>query len=141
MSFDSNTKLWDLETGKELITLRGHAGFVYSGIFSADGHSSSPRASTARYGSGTGPAASAMLANCRAAGRFTQVAFRPDGNWLAWISGKSTGSGQLGVWDVVSDKSIFVNTDARLAFLSVAFSPDGRQLAVGTGERAARLDP
>ena len=63
------------------------------------------------------------------------VAFSPDGGSLAWISGKLTGSGQLGVWDVNSEKSIFVSTEERVANLSVAFSPDGRHLAVGTGER------
>jgi WD40 repeat protein len=36
-SFDSTTKVWNLETGEETLTLRGHASVVTSLAVSADG--------------------------------------------------------------------------------------------------------
>jgi WD40 repeat protein len=35
-SWDSTVKIWDVKTGKELKTLRGHAGFIYGLAFSPD---------------------------------------------------------------------------------------------------------
>jgi WD40 repeat protein len=47
-SWDSTVKIWDVESGKEVQTLRGHAGFIYGLAFSPDGQrlasaSGSPR--------------------------------------------------------------------------------------------------
>src|SRR5439155_20146064 len=36
--FDSNVKLWDLMTGEEVLTLRGHSSGVRSVAFSRDGN-------------------------------------------------------------------------------------------------------
>ena len=34
-SDDHTAKVWDAATGKELLTLRGHSGFVYSVAYSS----------------------------------------------------------------------------------------------------------
>ena len=36
-SGDETVRLWDVETGEEIATLRGHEHFVYSVAFSPDG--------------------------------------------------------------------------------------------------------
>jgi WD40 repeat protein len=36
-SWDQTIKLWDVQTGKELATLKGHTGWVTSVAFSPDG--------------------------------------------------------------------------------------------------------
>ena len=36
-SDDNTARVWDAKTGKELLTLRGHAGYVPSVAFSPDG--------------------------------------------------------------------------------------------------------
>ncbi len=36
-SEDQTAKVWDAETGKELLTLRGHSGSVYGVAYSPDG--------------------------------------------------------------------------------------------------------
>jgi WD40 repeat protein len=36
-SCDNTAKVWDLETGKEVTTLRGHIGYVMAVTFSPDG--------------------------------------------------------------------------------------------------------
>ena len=36
-SFDGTSKIWDAGTGKELRTLSGHSGLVFSAAFSPDG--------------------------------------------------------------------------------------------------------
>ena len=38
-SEDKTAKVWDTETGQELMTLKGHGGHVYSAAYSADGQS------------------------------------------------------------------------------------------------------
>ena len=36
-SYDKTIKIWDVETGQETLTLKGHLGHVYSVCFSPDG--------------------------------------------------------------------------------------------------------
>ena len=36
-SWDHTAKVWDAQTGRELLTLTGHTGFVFSAVFSPDG--------------------------------------------------------------------------------------------------------
>ncbi len=36
-SDDKTAKVWDAESGKELLTLRGHSGYVYGVAYSPDG--------------------------------------------------------------------------------------------------------
>jgi len=41
-SYDGTLKLWDLTSGKERATLKGHTGCVGSVAFSPDGNTESP---------------------------------------------------------------------------------------------------
>ena len=36
-SGDSTARIWDAESGQELVTLSGHTGDVYSAVYSPDG--------------------------------------------------------------------------------------------------------
>ena len=47
-SDDRTVKLWDTETGQEVLTLKGHTDRVTSVAFSPDGKRSPPQATTRR---------------------------------------------------------------------------------------------
>ena len=36
-SADDTARIWDAESGQELVTLSGHTGSVYSAVYSPDG--------------------------------------------------------------------------------------------------------
>jgi WD40 repeat protein len=136
-------KLWDVATGKEKASLKGHAGPVFSVAFSPDG---------ALVASGCGTFASNGQAGggevklwdvatgkekLTLKGRMAvvwSVAFSPDGKTLA--SGDVYGNVLL--WDVQSGRQTLTlqapkrrSEDLNSAY-SVAFSPDGKTLVAAT---------
>jgi WD40 repeat protein/predicted Ser/Thr protein kinase len=142
-SFDSRgrslageVKVWDVATGQEKCTLRGHDGgnHVASVAFSPD--SKVLAASVDKYLSlwdvVTGEEKPRLKGNI-AGTRF--VAFSPDGRLLTW--GNTESEGGIRLWDVDTgqEKAAFNNLSG--AFL--AFSPDGKLLALGSPDNTIRL--
>src|SRR5207248_8896537 len=95
---ENTVKIWDVQTGKELHTLRGHNGDVYTVAFSPDREgrwvaSAGVDSSVKVWDSRTGK----MLRNFRGhTGLVTSVAFIPDGTRL--VSGSRDHTVKL--WDV-----------------------------------------
>jgi WD40 repeat protein/tRNA A-37 threonylcarbamoyl transferase component Bud32 len=137
---DHLIRLWDVETGREVATLRGHASRVAALAFSPDGKV---------LASGDGdrdvflwdlerPGEPAVLRGPSRA--VSSLAFSPDGRTLA------SGSHDKGIclWDVSP-----IGTRRRAAWdahaaevLAVAFSPDGLSLASGGNDKRVKLwDP
>jgi WD40 repeat protein len=113
-------KVWDAQTGKELLCYKEHTGWVYGVAFSPNGK----RLASAS----TGKTVVWDLENDKelltVKGDARSVAFGPDGNRLA-INGK--------VWDALYGKELLTLQGLTSQVNSVAFSPDGKRLAGGGG--------
>jgi WD40 repeat protein len=125
---DGIIKLWDVITGKETATLRGHVHHVYSVAFSPDGrtlasggmdktlrlwHVDSGKEHLTLKGHTSGPC---------------NVAFAPDGKTLAWLGIDGT----VRLSDMAKGKERITLTGVGSGVTSVAFSPDGKTLATAS---------
>ena len=134
-SWDKTVKIWDSATGKELFSLKGHAGPVRSVAFSPDGQrlaSASADQTVKIWDSATGKELFALKGH---AGMVTSVAFSPDGQRLASGSTDKT----VRIWDSVTGKELFALKGHAGAVRSVAFSPDGQRLASASNDKTVKI--
>jgi eukaryotic-like serine/threonine-protein kinase len=125
---DGTLTLWELATGRQLRTFRGHSGRVICVVFSPDGR-------TALSGSADHSLKLWDVENGNLVRTFTghtgivwSVAISADGR-----TALSGGSDQtLKLWDLASGRNIRMFGGHMLQVYAVALSPDGRT-AVGTG--------
>src|SRR5262249_16375450 len=94
---------WDAASGQELLTLKGHSGFVRSVAFSPDGKrlaSGSDDRTVKLWDTATGQELGALKGH---SGTVNLVAFSPDGKRLATGSADST----VKLWDAATDSLVF----------------------------------
>jgi eukaryotic-like serine/threonine-protein kinase len=123
-SADKTVKLWDLTSGKELVTLKGHLEAVTGVCFSPDGK---------RLVSGGGKEVKIWDVTSRKelvsltghTARVTSVAFSPDGVHFASGSEDKT----VRVWNILTAKTDRVFQEHDDVVASLAFDQDGKQLA------------
>ena len=121
---DKKIILWEMTSGKRLLTLEGHTALVYSVAFSPDGSilaSGSYDNNVILWEVMSGKRLRALGNNPRTA---NNAAFSPDDPSLVkWLSGISI---LLELWEVARREQLPRPVN------SVTFSPDGRVLASGT---------
>jgi WD40 repeat protein len=130
-------KVWDLTAERELVTLRGHAHFIWSLCYSPDGRllASGGQDGTARlWDAATGRARAVLRGHT---GDVNAVAFSPDGRVLA--SGGHDRAVRL--WDPLTGQERAALRGHTGAVTAVAFSPDGRHVASGSYDTTVRLWP
>jgi WD40 repeat protein/serine/threonine protein kinase len=125
-------KVWDAQTGQELLSLKGHAGGVSSVAFSPDGKlvaSASIDGTVKLWDGQTGR----ELISLNDGFWVTSVAFSPDGKRLA------SASGEVKVWDVQTGQEILSLITGRGTVNCVTFSPDGKRLAGALKDLTVKL--
>ena len=133
---DRTIKIWEVASGKEILTLRGHSRTVRSIAFSASGglvasasfqwSSDAPKGELMVWDVTTGKERLAL----KDFGGFPVVAISPDGKQIA------AGYRNVRLWDIESARETLViqATEGELeAVTALAYSPDGKRLASGVG--------
>jgi WD40 repeat protein len=148
-SYDKTVKLWDVATGKERATLKGHEGAVYAVAFAPDGDtlaSGSFDTTVRLWETKTGKGYATLRGH---AGYVWSLAFAPNGKCLAAGSGvwhenpgkpgDGHGDGDVKVWDMATRKATFSETTSVGPVLCVAFAADSKTLAVCGPDATVRL--
>ncbi len=131
--WDSNIRLWDVQTGELLKTLKKRTAFedfegrdVNSVVFSPDGNmiaSGSGNGTIRLWNAHTGEFIKYLEGHTKSV---NSVVFSPNGNRLI-----STGEDGVCLWDVNTGEHLKTLTGHTGGVSSVAFSPDGKTLASG----------
>jgi WD40 repeat protein/serine/threonine protein kinase len=128
-------KVWDVRTGQELITLKGHTSDVHSVAFSPEGSrlATGSDDSTVRvWGTRTGQERFTLSGHV---GPVTCVAFRPDGILLASGSRDQT----VKLWDTRRFQEPLCLTEVTGLVRDMAFSPDSARLASYSWDNRIKL--
>jgi RNA polymerase sigma factor (sigma-70 family) len=137
-----HARLWDVETGKELVVLKGHTGPVWAAAFAPDGKRVATGGADGTVRLWDPQSGKELASIVSGAEVVTAVAFSPDGRLLA-VGGGDPGDdavlGLLKVWDVETRRELAALPGHERTVRAVAFSPDGSQLAVGEHRGTLRV--
>ncbi len=128
-------RLWQVADGKQLLTGRGHTGWVCSATFSPDGHvlaSGSKDQTVKLWDTSTGQCLATLQGH---SGEIWSVAFSSDGQMLASSSEDQT----VKLWDMGIGQCLQTLQGQGGRVWSVAFSPDSHMLASGSDDHMVRL--
>lgn len=139
-------KLWEVETGAEVHTLRGHTDWVWGVAFSPDGRllASASLDHTAKiWEIETGK----EIRTLHTSAQVWSVAFSPDGRLLVtgdgspWPNPKRPKGGfaQIKGWEVATGRELFSIKGDKIGVYDVAFSPDGKWLVSAGYDMKVRL--
>lgn len=127
--------LWDVITGSEIRTFKGHADAVWTVSFSPDGQylATGSRDKTAMlWEVSTGQRVSYLQGH---KSQVRSVSFSPDGRFLATGSDDNTAK----LWEVSTGREVRTFNGHEGPVRSVAFSADHRYLVTASNDRTAKL--
>jgi hypothetical protein len=134
-SWDKAVKLWDVASGRELLTLSGHSDEVRSVAISPDGRvlaSGSTDKTVKLWDVASGRELRTLSGHSDSV---NSVAFSPDGKVLASGSADKT----VKLWDAASGRELRTLSGHLGRVTSVAFSPEGKVLASSSGDGTTRV--
>ncbi|HEY7309887.1 MAG TPA: serine/threonine-protein kinase [Gemmataceae bacterium] len=126
-------KLWNVSTGEEVLTLKGHTDDIIRIVFSADGRflASASADGTVRTWDAVAGREIVVLRSHPSSHSLECLAFSPDGRRLATASGIPNlpdQPGEVRIWDLVTGRETLILDGHKARISSLAFSPDGRRL-------------
>ena len=133
-------KVWDVVTGREILTLAGHKGGAVRVAYSPDGRRV---ASAGGYDDQTvkvwDAANGQELLNLRGHDSFVEggLAYSPDSRCIASAAGGNDPT--LRVWDAVTGKELLTLRVHGMMVMDVEYSPDGRRLATASMDRTVKV--
>ena len=139
-SYDKTMKLWDVSSGAEIRTFKGHSYGINSVAFSPDGrYALSGSGSNNLYNHSTklwdiSSGTEIHTFYGHDIGIYS-VAFSPDGRYVLSGSADST----MKLWDVSSFTKIHTFKGHSESINSVAFSPDGSYILSGSSDKTMKL--
>jgi WD40 repeat protein/serine/threonine protein kinase len=128
-SGDNTVKVWDADTGTEMLTLKGHKAGVYSVAFSPDGKRILSGSDDWMLKVWDAEKGSDILSLKEHRGGVTSVAFSPDGKRI--LSGGFDKT--VKVWDAEKGTELLCLKGHTIRVMSVAYSPDGKRIVSGSG--------
>ena len=134
-SYDHTARIWDAETGREIMRLIGHTDGVLSAAYSPDGSyivTASVDKSARIWDAASGRE---LLRLTGHADRVNSAAFSPDGRRIATASYDHTAR----TWDAASGKQLMLFAGHTDAVTSAEFSPDGARLVTASRDKTARV--
>ncbi|MDR3301898.1 MAG: caspase family protein [Spirochaetaceae bacterium] len=137
-AMDGTAKIWDVETGRELWTLKGHNDALRAAVFSPDGMraaSASADKTVKVWDTRTG---AELLTLAGHEGVVMDCAFSPDGEHLASCSLDGT----IRIWDSFGGKiapTRILGATGGDEVWEIAYSPDGKLLAAVSVDKTLRL--
>jgi WD40 repeat protein/tetratricopeptide (TPR) repeat protein len=136
-SGDRTVKVWDAQSGQEVLALKGHTSHVNSVAFSPDGKrlaSGSEDKTVKVWDAQSGQEVLTLKGHTDGV---RSVAFSPDGKRLA--SASNFPDRTVKVWDAQTGQEVLALKGHRYWVTSVAFSPDGKRLASGSWDSTVKV--
>ncbi len=134
-SDDQTAKVWDAETGGELLTFEEHNDSVWSAAFSPDGRYivTASRNKTAKvWDAETGKELLTLKGHSSSV---LSAAFSPDGRYIVTASIDKTAK----VWGAETGKELLTLKGHSNLVLSAIFSPDGRRIVTAGYDKTAKV--
>jgi WD40 repeat protein len=135
ISSDNIVQLWDISSGKEIKTLKGHRNSVNSITFSPNGKtlaSASSDNTVKLWDINSGREITSFIGHKNSV---NSISFSPDGKTLASASSDNT----VKLWDISSGKEIKTLKGHIDSVNSLSFSPDGKILASASSDNTVKL--
>ncbi|PSB30520.1 NB-ARC domain-containing protein [Stenomitos frigidus] len=128
-------RLWQVADGRQLLTCKGHSGWVRSVAFSPDGITLASASSDQTIRLWDVASGDCLKELREHSGWVRSVTFSPDGTTLASGSGDNT----IKLWHTHTGACLQTLQGHQHWVWSVTFSPDGRQLASGSEDKTIKL--
>jgi WD40 repeat protein len=133
LAISGPVKIWDAQSGAEVLTLKGHSFQVRSAQFSPDGSRIVTGSDTAKvWDSQSG--AEVLTLRGHSSG-VNSASYSPDGSRIVTGSNDKT----VKVWDAQSGAEVLTLKGHSAFVSSASFSPDGSRVVTGSDDMTARV--